>query len=134
MAKHARSSSELLERRPPHKASSALQERRSGSQLQAPNHTLALVRAWRGPAAPRRGQSSSVRAWADTQLGKGSRQEGRAQTELPHGQGQKVGTAQVRLIRTIKGCQVPDGEPPLISQSISCAGALSPQKKGRSCC
>lgn len=29
-AGHGRSSSELLERRPPHKASSALQERRSG--------------------------------------------------------------------------------------------------------
>lgn len=87
-----------------------------------------------GQRLPEGGRAAVSVPETDTQLGKGSRQEGRAQTELPHGQRQKVGTAQVRLIRTIKGCQVPDGEPPLISQSISCAGALSPQKKGRSCC
>lgn len=31
----------------------------------------------------------------------------------------------MKLIRTIKGCQAPEGEPPLIPPSISCAGALS---------
>lgn len=78
-------------------------------------------------------QSSRIHAWADTavaecrkaQLPKSSRQKWRAQAKLawlPHRQ--KKERLQVRLIRTIKGCQVPNGEPPLTSQSISCVGAL----------
>lgn len=106
-------------------------------------HSGTCQRMARASCSPK-GAEQQHPCWADTQLWLGcgwaagrlssgrapGRREERPQAEL---QGQKAGTPQVRLIRTIRGCQGPNENHHFPHRASAALLPSHAQKKGTSC-